>query len=746
MLDFGLAKVVSDQDSMAPVTPANSPTISVLATQAGIILGTAAYMAPEQAKGKQVDRRADIWAFGCVLFEMLSGKKAFDGETISDVLASVLKSEPDWSALPADTPPAIKRLIRRCLQKDVRQRLQAIGDARIAIEETLSGTAADAEGAISASRIPEAKRSSLLHRALPWTLGAVAVICAAVAGWLLLKPQPQPNVFRFAVAPPENMVFIAGGEISISPDGRMLAFVAQAEAGTNKPTALWLRPLDGLTAQPIPGTEGAVGPFWSPDGQQIGFRANGKLEKISVQGGTPQTLCDAISFGGATWNRDGVILFGNEGGFYRVPDTGGTPTLVLAPEPSQNYWFPQFLPDGKHFIFNESGEVSEGSFIEAGSLDSKTAERLVQGNSQAVFSPPGYLFYVDRTTLIVRPFDASALRFTGPAVPVAQGIASTLYSNFAYFSVSAAGVLAYQAAAEVTSNQMTWFNRAGEKLGTVGQPSFYTAPALSADGARLGVAVGWFGKRDIWVYDLKRGTASRLTFNPADDTNTAWSADDSRIVFSSNRAGQFDIYQKAANGLGSEQPVFQSKQEKHVDDLSSDGRYAIYDTAAGNTQHTELWGLPLFGDRKPFPFVQSNFNAICAQFSPNGRYVAYASTETGNLEVYVQTFPEHVGKWQISATGGNEPVWSRDGKELFYLDLDGKLMEVDVNTNATFQAAIPKPLFQTQLNGRYPGRTMYVVSPDAQRFLMIVPAGTAKPEPLTVVVNWPSLLRHGSSK
>ncbi len=217
-------------------------------------------------------------------------------------------------------------------------------------------------------------------------------------------------------------------------------------------------------------------------------------------------------------------------------------------------------------------------------------------------------------------------------------------------------------------------------------------------------------------------------------------------MFSSNRAGQFDIYQKAANGLGSEQPVFQSKQEKHVDDLSSDGRYAIYDTAAGNTQHTELWGLPLFGDRKPFPFVQSNFNAICAQFSPNGRYVAYASTETGNLEVYVQTFPEHVGKWQISATGGNEPVWSRDGKELFYLDLDGKLMEVDVNTNATFQAAIPKPLFQTQLNGRYPGRTMYVVSPDAQRFLMIVPAGTAKPEPLTVVVNWPSLLRHGSSK
>ncbi len=642
VLDFGLAKVVSDQDSTAQVIPANSPTISVLATQAGIILGTASYMAPEQAKGKQVDRRADIWAFGCVLFEMLSGKKAFDGETISDVLASVLKSEPDWTALPADTPPAIKRLIRRCLVKDPKQRLRDIGDARIAIEETLSSTTTDAESSISAGRTPEAKRASLLRRAFPWALGVIAITCAAVAGWLLLKPQPHPNVFRFAVAPPENMAFIAGGEISISPDGRMLVFVA--EAGTDKPTALWLRPLDSLTARPIPGTEGALNPFWSPDGQQIGFAANGKVERVSVQGGTPQTLCDASSIGGATWNRDGVILFASQGSLYRVADTGGTPALVLAPDSSHHesgYWFPQFLPDGRHFIFHETGDPSDGTFIGAGSLDSKTMERLADINSQALFAPPGYLFYVDRTTLMARPFDANALRFTGPAVAVAQNIASTLYSTYAYFSISAAGVLAYQTAADVLSNQMVWFNRAGEKLGTVGQPSFYTAPALSADGTRLGVAVGWFGKRDIWVYDLKRGTASRLTFNPADDTNTVWSADDSRIVFSSNRTGPFDIYQKAANGLGSEQPVFQSKQEKHVDDLSSDGRYAIYDTAAGNT---ELWGLPLFGDRKPFAFVQGNFNAICAQFSTNGRYIAYASTETGGLEVYVQTFPEPRGQ------------------------------------------------------------------------------------------------------
>ena len=744
VLDFGLAKVLSDQDSITPAVTANSPTLSAMATQAGIILGTAAYMAPEQAKGKPVDRRADIWAFGCVLFEMLAGKKPFEGETISDVLAAVIKSDPDWTALPADTPPSMRRLIRRCLQKDVRQRLQAIGDARIAIEETISGTGADADVAILGGTA-EARRASRIRRALPWALGAFAVLCAATAGWLLLKPRPQPNVFRFTVAPPENIAFIAGGEMSISPDGRMLAFVAQS--GMDKTTALWLRPLDSLTAQPVPGTEGALAPFWSPDSQQIGFGANGKLEKTEISGGTPQALCDVGSFGGATWNRDGVILFARQGGLYRVPDTGGTPTLVLAVDPSLvqgGYLFPQFLPDGRHFIYHETGEVSAGTFLGAGSLDSKTVEHVAKVNSEAVFAPPGYVFYVDQTTLMARPFDAGALRFTGPPVPVAQDIGSTLYTTYAYFSVSPAGVLAYETTAGVLSTQMTWFNRAGEKLGTVGRPAYYTAPALSADGTRLGVAVGWFGKRDIWVYDMKRGTASRLTFSSTDNTNTAWSADGARIVFSSNRTGQFDIYQKAANGLGSEEPVFQSKQPKHLDDLSSDGRYGIYDTATGNT---ELWGLPLFGDRTPFPFVQGNFSAICAQFSPNGRYVAYASTETGSLEVYVQTFPEHVGKWQISAAGGNEPVWSRDGKELFYLDLDGKLMEVDVDTiGATFQAAIPKPLFQTQLNGRYPGRTLYVVSPDAQRFLMIVPAGTAKPEPITVVVNWPALLRHGSGK
>ena len=344
VLDFGLAKVVSDQDSTAQVIPANSPTISVLATQAGIILGTASYMAPEQAKGKQVDRRADIWAFGCVLFEMLSGKKAFDGETISDVLASVLKSEPDWTALPADTPPAIKRLIRRCLVKDPKQRLRDIGDARIAIEETLSGTTTDAESSGDLRRPSRTwTADSLLRRAFPWALGVIAITCAAVAGWLLLKPQPHPNVFRFAVPPPENMGFSPAERSAFHQTAACWYSLPRPERQT---PALWLRPLDSLTARPIPGTEGAAGPFWSPDSQQIGFVANGKLEKIAVTGGAPQVLCDDSGVV-ATWNLEGVILFSSQGGLYSVPDTGGAPALVLAPDPAQHeagLTFPSFFP------------------------------------------------------------------------------------------------------------------------------------------------------------------------------------------------------------------------------------------------------------------------------------------------------------------------------------------------------------------------------------------------------------------
>lgn len=738
VLDFGLAKAMSPENGTEDIS--NSPTLSVAMTQVGFIIGTAAYMAPEQAKGKSVDRRADIWAFGCVLYEMLAGKKTFEGETVSDVLAAVIKSEPDWAELPQMTPEPIRRLIRRCLVKDPKQRLRDIGDARITIEETLAGTATEANES-AASPIAESSRTSRLMRALPWALAGIAVMFAAAAGWLWLKPTPQPNVVQFAMSPPEGATFVFGGEMGISPDGRTLAFIAQA--GPDKPQVLWLRPLDSVTAQPVTGTEGAEGPVWSPDGQQIEFHANGKLEKIAVTGGIPMALCDE-DFPGGSWSRNGVIVFTNYGNVYTVPDTGGEPTLVATPNSARGefFQFPQFLPDGRHFIVQVRTGTAGADYIATGSLDSKTVERLTPATTNALYAL-GYLFYMDQNTLMERPFDAKALHFTGGAVPVAQNVGMFTNVFYGYFSVSPAGVLAYNAVPGVSTNQMTWFSREGKKLGVVGQPDVYTTPALSPDGSRLAVAVGALNKHSLWVYDLKRGTGSRLTLDSADNLNPVWSADGNRILFSSNRTGVYDIYQQAADGLGSAEPVFQSKDHaNYLNDMTADGRYAIFDSG-GDSNTTALWGLPLFGDRKPLPFLQGGIRANSAQFSPNGRYLAYSSNETGRYEIYVQTFPEHAGKFTISASGGTDAVWRRDGKELYFLSPDQKLMAVDVNTVAgTFQAGIPRELFQKQLIPAWYWRNTYVASADGQRFLMITPATEAKDEPITVVVNWPAVLKR----
>jgi len=754
VLDFGLAKAMVPDEASGDTS--NSPTLSIAMTQEGIILGTAAYMAPEQAKAKPVDRRADIWAFGCVFYEMLAGKKAFEGETTSEVLAAVIRAEPDWTALPETTPQSIQQLIRRCLEKDPKQRLRDIGDARIAIEEAQSGEGNDAEAGIHAGPVADGGRRSRLRRYLPWALGAIAVVFAVLAAWLWLQPKPRQNVVRFPVPQPENATFVNGGEISISPDGRTLAFIAQS--GPDKPPVVWVRPLDSLAAHPIPGTENAFLPFWSPDSQWIGFYAGinqsgVELKKVAVSGGAPQTLCDANRGVGATWNRDGVILFSSQRSLYRVPDTGGTPTLVLAPDPAHQamaYSYPQFLPNGRHFLVQVNTPGTQPNIFGAGSLDSKTVERLATISSQANYASPGDVFYMDQSTLMARPFNARSLHFSGPAVPVAQSV-GTPYPSYGYFSVSPVGVLVYtaeDASIQDTTGQMTWFNRAGVKQGEVGQPDVYSTPAISPDGARLAVAKGEQGKQDIWVYDLKRGTASRLTFNPADDTNPTWLPGGSQILFASKREGPYGIYQKDADGLGSTQVVSQSSSDPEaIDDVSPDGRYAIFDTANGpNSIQIEV--LPLFGDRKPSAFVQGSFGAKTARFSPNGRYVAYTSNETGRQEVYVQTFPKPSGKWQISTTGGEEPMWRHDGKELFYLSRGNsasrgdKLMSVAVDTNAAaFQAGIPKELFETQLIPLWYWRNVYAASPDGQRFLMVVPAAEAKPQPITVVLNWPALVK-----
>jgi Tol biopolymer transport system component len=428
-----------------------------------------------------------------------------------------------------------------------------------------------------------------------------------------------------------------------------------------------------------------------------------------------------------------------------VPDAGGTPTLVLAPDKARQetgYRLPQFLPDGRHFIFSISDQVGRHT-IAAGSLGSKEITRFLQAGSNALYASPGQLLYMSESTLMARPFDAKALHFTGQAVPVAENVGEA-NGGLGYFSVSPSGVLAYQSVASAGKDQMAWFNRQGKELGTLGPPGIYRDPAISPDGKKLAVEVGELGKADIWVYDLKRGTGSRLTFNPANDYDPTWSPDGKRMLFSSNRRkGSQDIYEKASNGLGSTQLVYASNQTKYIGDVSPDGRNAIYET--GGTGHGKgLWVLPLVGEHKPFIFVQGDPYAGIAQFSPNGRYTAYESNETGRKEVYVQTFPEHLGKWQISTSGGVDPEWGHDGKELYYLDPKNELMAVAVSASSSaFQAGTPKLLFQAHIILPSFWRDIYVVSHDWKRFSMLVPASKpSSPSRITVVVNWPALLKN----
>jgi eukaryotic-like serine/threonine-protein kinase len=734
LLDFGLAKL---QQEMAPANAQMSqlPTMNEPLTAQGTIVGTLQYMAPEQLEGKEADARTDIFAFGTIVYEMATRKKAFEGKSQASLIAKILETDPPpISSLQPMTPPALDRVVKKCLAKEPDDRWQNTRDLHDELEWIAEGG--------SQAGVAAPSRAAGWWRTVAGVIAGIAILFASIAAYSLLQPKKAGNVVRFSVLAPENTRFDPnGGFVSLSRDGRKLAFVTADQPG--QPAKLWVRPLDSLVANALPGTEGAIGPFWSADSSYIGFFTDdGKLEKVPVSGGSPQVLCDAGDWGGATWNRDGVILFSNGGKLYRVSDAGGTAALVAAPDASRQelgYYFPEFLPDGRHFLFRIYKIIYSGgnsAYVETiGSLDSPKTERLLDSVSNVFYAPPGYLFYVWQGTLMARAFDANALKFTAPAVPIATGVGTNGYS-YGYFSVSEAGVLAFQTAPGSVTSQMTWYNREGVQLGTVGQPGFYSSSALSPDGTRIAVGVGESGARNIWVYDLKRGTESRLTFNSADNHNPLWSADGNQIIFTSNRTGARDIYQQPASGLGDAEPVLVSKDQlKDADDLSADGRYAIYDTAAGEV--TALWALPLTGERKPFPFVQGGFAARSPRFSPNGRYVAYASSESGRYEIYVQTFPDHLGKWQISTVGGSEPAWRQDGKELFYLSLDDKMMAVEVDTDSgQLQAGIPKPLFQAHLVAGFFWRNRYVVSADGQRFLILAPTGGTSSVPLTVVVNW----------
>ena len=724
VLDFGLAKALEAEGDSAALS--NSPTM--MASMPGMILGTAAYMSPEQARGKVVDKRADIWAFGCVLFEMLTGKPAFAGDTVSDVVAAVLKTEPAWTALPAATPAAIRRLLGRCLTKDPRERLHDIADARLEIDEAQSGPPSSAAAATPRRR-----------ERLAWIAALTLVSLGAVVLALILVARRAPSApeMRLEITTPPTT---DPGAFALSPDGQQLAFVATV---SGRPR-LWLRALNSVSARPLAGTEGAAFPFWAPHGRSLGFFADdGKLKRIDIDGGAVRVLANANLPWGGTWNSDDTILFTPyTGSILRIPATGGAPTVVTRLGAQQsNHSYPQFLPDGDHFVYYVSGSPDvRGVYVAA--LGKPEGRRLVDADAIAACIASGHLLFVRGTTLFAQQFDLARLQLTGNPFAVAESIVTgtTAGSRVVALSASASGRIVYRTGSAASERQFVWFDRSGREVGHVGDPDGGNplSPSLSTDQRRLAFHRNVGGNADIWLLDTGRGVLSRFTSNAANDIHPMWSPDGSRILFMSNRSGAYGLYEKSTIGAGDEKLVLSTQNQPT--DWSRDGRFVLVQRRDPKTSN-DIWALPMGTNREPFPVVQTDFEERSGQFSPDGKWIAYESTESGRWEIYVQPFPGPGARVQISVNGGAQVRWRADGKELFFMALDDRLMAVPIalpSTGGSAEAGAAVPLFATHVGGAVQSfsRQQYFVSPDGQRFLMntILQGGPASP--ITVIVNW----------
>lgn len=745
ILDFGLAKALEAPDSGADIS--NSPTLTIGATRAGMILGTAAYMSPEQAKGRPADRRADIWAFGCVLYEMLSAKQPFNGETVSDTLAEVLKFDPDWNALPAETPASVQRLVRRCLVKEPKQRLQAIGEARITIEQTLnpSEVASGTEFASSAMTDAGGQIAAVpaWRRALPWGAAAISLISTAILAILFWRVTSVParSVYSY-ILPPDGTTFALGattGTAEISPDGEKLVFVAR---GSDGKSTLWVRELGSLSSRPLDGTEGASFPFWSPDSDSVAYFVPGKLMKIDTNGGPAQTICDAQNGRGGTWSANGVIVFAPKitAQLAQVPAAGGTPTALVpsgtASGQTLTRW-PVFLPDGEHFLYFGGNPYGSSAGIYIGSLGSGERKFLLASDSDALYAAPGFLLFLRGSTLMAQPFDANGLTVTGDAVPIAEHVANPLSYRMGHFSASEHGELVYDEAEE-DEKQVTWMDAGGKQLGTVGDPGIVLDLRLSPDGKTLAEAIEDPQKRgsNLWLVDLARGVRTRFTFDPALNELPVWSPDGTQIAFSSTSGGNLDIYEKAANGTGTSTLLEQNLGGNNLGDWSKDGRFiTYYGNSEGGGGGLEVWILPMFGDKKPIRLLQSQSNETHPRFSPDGKWLAYSSNESGRLEVFVVSLPQPTSKWQISSDGGNYATWQADGKKLFYVSADNKLMSVDIQeTGGSLAIGKTQTLFQMAPESSAP--PAYDVASDGKKFLVAVPVTPGGVQPVTLVTNW----------
>jgi len=689
-------------------------------------------MAPEQLEGKDVDAWTDIFAFGGVVYEMATGKRAFEGNSQASLIAKILETDPPpMSSLQPMTPPALDRVVRKCLRKDRDDRWQSARD----VTDELKWVAEGGSQAGEAERVPA--RSRKLERA-SWLLAAtffLLLMAGGAAWWQASNRRPPPMYFHASVPFPAN-------DLALSPDGRMLAMVAYSAQVNNY--VLWTYEVGGRRTSSLGGTQGASFPFWSPDGKFIGFFADGKLKKVDVSGGQVQALCDAPNGRGGTWNRDGVIVYSPDGiaGLFRVTSSGGSPVEMTKPDPTRfesSHRWPVFLPDGKHFIYlaaNFSGHL-ENNAIFLGSLDSQERRLLVSTSANAAYAEPGYLLYLRDKTLVAQPFDRRSYVLSGEPHTLSDEELYFPAVDRAVFSVSGGEVLVTQTGKGASLSQLTWFDRTGKPAGTVGVPGSYGNVSFSPDGRRLATEqTDPDGRKsDIWIHEPARGTTTRLTFDPAIHQAPIWSPDGKQILFDSIRKLNMQLYMKNADGSGSEEEVADIGAGLQVNawDWSRDAKYVL--VRKGN----ELWYLS-WPQRVAKPLLQAKWTVRNAQISPDGRWMAYASNETGSMEVYVSPFLSGNGKWQVSSGGGQEPRWRKDGKELFYVSADGKMMTVAVTASASFEAGSPVALFQTHRRQPVSAEDVfsYDVSGDGQRFLIITKVDEANAAPLSILLNWAS--------
>jgi len=731
VLDFGLAKVwgVDERDPNMSL----SPTITAYMTQVGTILGTAAYMSPEQARGKPVDRRSDIWAFGVILYEMLTGERLFTGDTATDILGAIVHRAPDWHRLPEDTPPRLVRLLKRCLTHDQRERLRDIGEARYALAHMKDEPAQE-----TTEPLPPAASAGM------WKIAAGVLLVAslALAGWMALSPAESPRVIRASVDPPDgHLLAVSGGfagPVRVSPDGRSLTFAARGEEGINR---IFVRSLASGDARPVPGTEGGYRPFWSPDSKSLGFFSGGKLRRVALAGGAPLAVADATEGRGGTWSAEGVIVFAptpnspllrvNAGGGETKPVTD----LGHVDPPENSHREPRLLPDGRKFLFEARDR--ERWKVYAGDLDGGEPVLLTTTGCGVDYAQ-GYLLFLQGSTLVAQRFDAETLILSGDPLPVAEDIVTDNGYGIGVFSASPDGVLAYLSGGAARMS-VTWMGADGESLGTVGPSDAYEDLALSPDGKHAVVSVGESdGLRDLWLIDMDNGTRTRLTFTapnePALHRSVVWSPDGTEVVFASNRSGTNDLYRKSVAGLGNAELLLDAEENLWSYAWSPDGRYLIYGQERAEHKNAEdLFALPMDGKGDPIRLLDTPFSEWPAAVSPDGRWLAYGSPESGRREVYVAPFPGMGGRWQVSTEGGNNPRWSPDGRRLYFLGPTGLMAApIDASSGTVRVGAVTRVL-KIERTSDF---TYYSVSPEGDRFLILLDDTAERSKSLSIFINW----------